>query len=69
LIQKANAITWMQLMSKVGIGQQKCRTKKKRGLFLPKVGKLAPESFMTNGYYYLLDSSCGCGFSSEPRNP
>ena len=59
----------MQLMIKVGIGQQKCRTEKKSGLCLPKLGGLVPDSFMTNGYYYLLDSSCGCDFSSEPCNP
>jgi hypothetical protein len=37
----------MQSMIKVGIGQQKCRTEKKSGLFLPKVGGLVPDSFMT----------------------
>jgi len=69
LIQKVNAITWMQLMIKVDIGQQKCHIKKKSGLFLPKLGRLVPDDFTTNDYYYyLLDSSCGCGFSSEPCN-
>ena len=53
----------MQLMIEVDIGQQKCHTEKKSGLCLPKLGRLAPDSFMTNGYYRLLDSSCGCGFS------
>jgi hypothetical protein len=69
LIQKVNAITWMQLMIKVDIGQQKCHTEKKSGLFLPKLGRLAPDGFTTNGYHCLLDSSCGCGFSSQPCNP
>jgi hypothetical protein len=69
LIQRVNAITWMQLMIEVDIGQQKCHTEKKSGLCLPKLGRLAPDSFMTNDYYHLLGSSYGCGFSFQPCNP